>query len=64
MRLQEQLATLSPKAHLIIAEGSGHDVQIDRPKLVVDAVAQMVSGTDKAPTRARAHGSQKKDRDQ
>lgn len=42
MRLQEQLATLSPKASLVVAQGSGHDIQIDRPKIVIDAVKRLV----------------------
>ena len=41
MRLQQQLATLSPRGALIVAKGSGHDVQIDRPEMVIDAVGQM-----------------------
>jgi pimeloyl-ACP methyl ester carboxylesterase len=41
MRLQQQLAALSPRSTLIVAQGSGHDVQIDRPELVVDAIRQM-----------------------
>jgi hypothetical protein len=31
MRLQRQLATLSPRGTLVIADGSGHDVATDRP---------------------------------
>jgi pimeloyl-ACP methyl ester carboxylesterase len=41
MRLQRQLATLSPQASFIVAQGSGHDVQVDRPELVIDAVRRM-----------------------
>jgi pimeloyl-ACP methyl ester carboxylesterase len=41
MRLQQQLATLSPHATLIVAQGSGHDVQLDRPEIVVDAVRRI-----------------------
>jgi pimeloyl-ACP methyl ester carboxylesterase len=41
MHLQRQLATLSPRAELIVAEGSGHDVQLDRPDTVVDAIRWM-----------------------
>lgn len=41
MRLQQQLATLSPRATLIVAQGSGHDVQLDRPATVVDAVRRI-----------------------
>lgn len=42
MLLQRQLATLSPRATLIVAQGSGHDIQIDRPGTVVDAIRRMV----------------------
>jgi hypothetical protein len=42
MRLQQQLATLSPQGVLIVAKGSGHEVQIDRPGMVIDVVRQMV----------------------
>jgi pimeloyl-ACP methyl ester carboxylesterase len=42
MRLQQQLATLSPRANLIVAQGSGHDIQIDRPDMVIDAIRRMV----------------------
>ncbi len=31
MRLQQQLATLSPQATFIVAQGSGYDNQVDRP---------------------------------
>jgi hypothetical protein len=41
MRLQQQLATLSAKGILIVAQGSGHDVQLDRPQTVIDAVREM-----------------------
>ena len=41
MRLQQQLATLSPRATLVVAQGSGHDVQLDRPATVVDAVRRI-----------------------
>ncbi len=41
MRLQRQLATLSPRATFIVAQGSGHDVQIDRPEMVIDAIRQI-----------------------
>jgi pimeloyl-ACP methyl ester carboxylesterase len=41
MRLQQQLATLSPQGNLIVAQGSGHDVQLDRPETVIEAVRRM-----------------------
>jgi pimeloyl-ACP methyl ester carboxylesterase len=36
--LQRELATLSPQGTLVIAQGSGHDVQFDRPGTVIDAI--------------------------
>lgn len=41
MQLQRRLADLSPKGHLIIARGSGHDIQTDRPALVISAIRSM-----------------------
>jgi pimeloyl-ACP methyl ester carboxylesterase len=49
MRLQLQLATLSPHANLIVAEGSGHDVQFDRPAIVIDAISGMVRAGKAGP---------------
>ncbi len=43
MRLQRQLAALSPQGSLIVAQGSGHDVQLDRPGIVIEAVRRMVA---------------------
>ena len=43
MRLQQQLATLSPQGSLIVAQGSGHDVQLDRPETVIEAVRRMAA---------------------
>jgi pimeloyl-ACP methyl ester carboxylesterase len=43
MRLQQQLTTLSPQGTLIIAQGSGHDVQLDRPETVIEAVRRMAA---------------------
>ena len=44
MRLQRQLARLSPRGALVIATGSGHNVATDRPALVVAAVRTMADG--------------------
>ena len=48
MRLQQQLATLSPRGTLVVAIGSGHDVATDRPALVVAAVQTMADLTSGA----------------
>ena len=42
MRLQQQLAGLSPQSTFIVAHGSGHDVQVDRPEMVIHAVRDMM----------------------
>jgi pimeloyl-ACP methyl ester carboxylesterase len=46
MQLQRQLATLSPRSTLVVAEGSGHDVHIDRPDIVIDAVRRMAKALE------------------
>lgn len=40
--LQAELANLSSNSEMMIAEKSGHGIQIDQPSLVVDAIRQMV----------------------
>ena len=40
--LQADLATLTPDGRLVLAEGSGHFVQGDRPDLALEAVAEVV----------------------
>jgi pimeloyl-ACP methyl ester carboxylesterase len=49
MRLQQQLATLSPQGSLIVAQGSGHDVQLDRPETVIEAIRRMVAAVQAKP---------------
>jgi len=36
---------LSPKATFIVARGSGHDIQVDRPQIVIAAVKRMADAT-------------------
>lgn len=40
--LQAELAALSPKGKRIIAEESGHYIQVDQPELVIDAIREVV----------------------
>jgi pimeloyl-ACP methyl ester carboxylesterase len=40
----ENLATLVPNARFFIAKDSGHDIQQDQPKLVIEAIRQVVTG--------------------
>jgi pimeloyl-ACP methyl ester carboxylesterase len=40
--LQADLAELSSDSRMIVAESSGHSIQIDQPSLVIDAIRQMV----------------------
>jgi pimeloyl-ACP methyl ester carboxylesterase len=50
MQLQRRLATLSPQATFIVAQGSGHDVQFDRPGTVIDALRRMAGPAKVNPT--------------
>lgn len=45
MRLQQQLAILSPHGRLVLAQDCGHDVQTDCPQVVIEAIRQMVKET-------------------
>jgi len=40
--LQTDLASLSSNSQLLVAEKSGHGIQVDQPELVIDAIRQMV----------------------
>lgn len=40
--LQADLAALSSNSRMLVAEKSGHNIQVDQPDLVVDAIRQMV----------------------
>ena len=42
MMLQEELATLSTNSHLIVAERSGHIIQLYQPELVVEAILNVI----------------------
>jgi pimeloyl-ACP methyl ester carboxylesterase len=41
---QERLATLVPRARYSVAAESGHDIQLQQPALVIEAVRQVVAG--------------------
>lgn len=43
--LQVELTELSTQGELVIAEESGHNVQIEQPQVVVDAIRQVVETT-------------------
>lgn len=43
--LQTELAALSPQGKLVLAEQSGHHIQLDQPNLVIDAIEQVLAAT-------------------
>lgn len=43
--MQSELAALSPNGRQIMAEESGHSIQLDQPELVIDAIRQVVEAT-------------------
>jgi pimeloyl-ACP methyl ester carboxylesterase len=42
MELQEDNATLSSNSKFIMVEGSGHDIEVDQPEVVVEAIQQVI----------------------
>lgn len=42
-QLQVELAELSSRSRLVVAEGSGHYIQLERPQLVIEAIGQIVA---------------------
>jgi pimeloyl-ACP methyl ester carboxylesterase len=49
-KLQADLAKLSSNSQMLIAEKSGHGIQIDQPSLVVDVIRQMVETARRVST--------------
>ncbi|MBI3694316.1 MAG: alpha/beta hydrolase [Acidobacteria bacterium] len=47
-QLQSELAALSPCGKRIVAEQSGHFIQLDQPELVIGAILQVVNGVRNA----------------
>jgi pimeloyl-ACP methyl ester carboxylesterase len=41
-RIQAQITAQSPRGHQVIAEGSGHDIQDDRPELVIEQIRRLL----------------------
>jgi pimeloyl-ACP methyl ester carboxylesterase len=54
-QLRAELAALSTRGRLVVAEGSGHYLQLERPELVIDAIAEVVTAarTNQDRTRLR-----------
>jgi pimeloyl-ACP methyl ester carboxylesterase len=42
-QLQAELARLSSQGRLVVAQDSGHYIQLERPELVIDAIAEVVA---------------------
>jgi pimeloyl-ACP methyl ester carboxylesterase len=51
---QDALATLAPNAKHIIATKSGHDIQVQEPQLVIDAIKQVVEAVRNRSARTPA----------
>ena len=43
--LQAELAALSPQGRLVLADQSGHHIQLDQPELVIDAIEHVLAAT-------------------
>jgi pimeloyl-ACP methyl ester carboxylesterase len=42
-QMQNELAALSPRGRVVVAEGSGHGIQIDRPDVVIAAIRNVLA---------------------
>jgi pimeloyl-ACP methyl ester carboxylesterase len=51
--LQAELAALSSRGRLVVAQDSGHYIQLERPQLVVDAISEVVAAARTNQDRAR-----------
>ena len=51
LELQSELAALSPNGRLVVAKGSGHNIQFERPDLVIAAILEVL-----AEAKAKAGG--------
>jgi pimeloyl-ACP methyl ester carboxylesterase len=51
-KMQEELASLSPRSQHLVVKGSGHMIQEDRPQAVIDAIHWVI--TDSAMPAARS----------
>ncbi|MBX3063822.1 MAG: alpha/beta hydrolase [Anaerolineae bacterium] len=43
LQLQTELASLSPQGRLVLADQSGHHIQLDQPNLVIEAIDQVLA---------------------
>lgn len=44
--MQSELVELSPNSKQVIAERSGHSIQLQQPQLVIDAIREVVQATN------------------
>ncbi len=52
LEFQRRLAQVSPQGKLVVAEGSGHQIQDDRPGLVIAAIREIAARQGHAPSAA------------
>ncbi len=45
VQLQRELATLSPRGKLVVAERSGHDIHLEQPELVIGAIQDVLAAS-------------------
>ena len=41
---QAAMVTLSTRGKRIVADGAGHNIMVDRPDVVIDAIREVVAG--------------------
>ena len=45
--LPAELAALSPRGKRVVAEQSGHYIQVEQPKLVIEAIREVVEAAQR-----------------
>jgi pimeloyl-ACP methyl ester carboxylesterase len=54
LEMQRELATLSAKGRMVIAQRSGHFIQIDQPELVINAIRETVAAASTHEAQQRS----------
>jgi len=55
-KMQAELAGISSEASLVVAERSGHNIHIEQPEIIVDAIQQVLSSRRRTEAARSAFG--------
>jgi pimeloyl-ACP methyl ester carboxylesterase len=55
-KMQAELAGISTEASLVVAERSGHNIHIEQPEIIVDAIQQVLNSRRRTEAARSAFG--------